>query len=151
MKLVVSLLITLAVGLIAGLATASAIGTWYAHLEKPSFNPPNWLFMPVWSLLYILMGISLYLVWKKPDTPQRNMALTIFSIQLVLNFIWSFIFFNLQRIGLALADIILLWLFILLTINTFRHLSKTSAALLVPYLLWVSFATVLNMAIYKLN
>jgi benzodiazapine receptor len=151
MKLFYSLLITLGVGTVAGLATASSISSWYAYLLKPSFNPPNWLFGPVWTLLYILMGISLYLVWKQSPSRHRYNAMSVFFIQLFFNFCWSFIFFYFHDIGLALFDIILLWVFILLTIVFFAKHHKTAAALLIPYLAWVSFATILNAAIYQVN
>jgi benzodiazapine receptor len=109
MKLVYSLVITLSAGAIAGFATASNIGGWYATLSKPSFNPPNWIFGPVWSLLYILMGIALFQIWKQTPSLYRSNALWLFFIQLFLNFIWSFLFFYFHRIGLALVDIIVLW------------------------------------------
>jgi translocator protein len=150
-KLFYSLLITLGVGTIAGVATASSISSWYAFLLKPAFNPPNWLFGPVWTLLYILMGISLYLVWKQSPSRHRYNAMSLFFIQLFFNFWWSFIFFYFHDIGLALFDIIILWIFILLTIIYFAKHHKTAAALLIPYLAWVSFATILNAAIYQLN
>jgi len=151
MKLLYSLLITLAVGGIAGFATATAIGTWYTTLNKPFFNPPNWLFAPAWTTLYILMGVALYLVWRLPASPMRNKAMTTFFAQLALNFAWSFIFFGAHQIGFALVEIMLLWLAILITINQFAKLQKTAALLLVPYILWVSFATVLNFSIWHLN
>jgi benzodiazapine receptor len=150
-KLVFSLLITLGVGAIAGIATASGISSWYAYLLKPDFNPPNWLFGPVWTLLYILMGISLFLVWRQSSSRHRYNAMSLFFIQLFFNFCWSFMFFYFHQIGLALIDIILLWIFILLTIIFFAKHHKTAAALLIPYLAWVSFATILNAAIYQLN
>lgn len=151
MKLFVSLFITLAVGGIAGFATAASIDTWYSFLNKPSFNPPDWLFAPVWTVLYILMGVALYLIWKLPASAQRNSAMAVFFTQLLLNFLWSLIFFNMHRTGLALTDIVVLLLLIIATILCFKPLSKTAAWLLVPYLLWVSFATVLNYAIWHLN
>jgi tryptophan-rich sensory protein len=150
MKLFLSLLITLAVGGVAGFATASAIGTWYATLNKPFFNPPNWLFAPVWTLLYILMGIALYLVWRLPAQLRKN-AMILFFAQLALNFAWSFIFFTFHQIGIAFVEIVLLWLVILMTINQFAKLQKTAALLLVPYILWVSFAAVLNGSLWFLN
>ena len=150
-KLFYSLFITIGVGAIAGIATASSIGTWYAYLLKPGFNPPNWLFGPVWTLLYILMGISLYLVWKQSPSRHRYNAMSLFFIQLFFNFCWSFIFFHFHEIGLALFDIIVLWIFIVLTIIYFAKHHKTAAALLIPYLARVSFATLLNAAIYRLN
>ena len=151
MKLFLSLVITLAVGGIAGFATATAISTWYVHLNKPSFNPPNVVFAPVWAMLYIFMGIALYLVWKLPASTARNIAMRIFFVQLLLNFIWSIIFFNMHQLGWALIDIILLWLFIFLTMRTFVPLSKPAGWLLFPYFLWVSFASVLNFSIWQLN
>ena len=151
MKLFFSLIITLAVGGIAGFATATSIGTWYAQLNKPSFNPPNSLFAPVWTILYILMGIALYLIWKQPASAKRNAPMLLFFIQLFLNFLWSFIFFNMHQIGWALADIILLWIFILLTMRAFAPLSKAAGWLLFPYFLWVTFASVLNFSILQLN
>ena len=151
MKLFFSLLITLAVGGIAGYYTASSIGTWYAGLNKPSFNPPNWIFGPVWTILYILMGIALYYVWSLPVSKSRNIALIIFFVQLALNFIWSIIFFNLHQMGWAFIDIILLLCFIAATMFLFNQLSKPAAWLLLPYLLWVSFALVLNFALWQLN
>ncbi len=151
MKLFFSLIITLAVGGIAGFSTATAIDTWYVYLNKPSFNPPNWIFAPVWTILYIMMGIALCLIWKLPASPKRNTAMVVFFIQLLLNFLWSLIFFNKHEIGYALIDIVLLLLMILITIFYFRPLSKSAALMLVPYLLWVSFATVLNYSIWFLN
>ena len=151
MKLFLSLLITLAVGGVAGFAPANAIDTWYLHLNKPSFNPPNWIFAPVWTLLYIMMGIALYLIWKLPKSPVRNRAMILFFIQLTLNFFWSLIFFNLHQTGLAFVEIVALWLAILLTMRAFAPLSKPSGWLLFPYLLWVSFASVLNFSIWQLN
>lgn len=151
MKLFYSLLITLAVGGIAGFATATAIGTWYVYLNKPSFNPPNFVFAPVWTMLYIFMGIALYLVWKLPASAAKNRAMVVFFVQLLLNFFWSLIFFNMHQTGWALVDIILLWLSILLTMRAFAPLSKTAGWLLFPYFLWVSFASVLNYFIWHLN
>jgi len=151
MKLFYSLLVTLGVGFVSGFATASSIGGWYAQLNKPAFNPPNWIFGPVWTLLYILMGISLWMIWKKPPSLYKSNALWLFFIQLFLNFCWSFLFFNFHKIGLALVDISVLWIFIVLTIIAFSKLDKTAAWLLVPYICWVSFATILNAAIYRLN
>ena len=116
-KLFLSLAITLFVGFVAGFATASSIGTWYAGLNKPFFNPPNWLFAPVWTILYILMGVAFYFVWKLPETSKRNVALFVFVIQLAFNGIWSLIFFNMHKIGWALADIVILWVMILVTMS----------------------------------
>ena len=152
MKLVISILIPLLVGVVAGSFTASGVDGWYALASKPSFNPPNWVFAPVWTTLYILMGIALFLVWRSnADRSVKHTALVLFAIQLALNFAWSFIFFSLQQTGRAFAEIILMWLTILLTIAWFGKISKTAAWLLVPYICWVSFASVLNYYIWQLN
>ena len=151
MKLLYSLVITVGVGAIAGFATASNIGGWYATLSKPGFNPPNWIFGPVWTLLYILMGVALFLIWSQPPSLYRSNSLWLFFIQLLLNFLWSFLFFYFHKIGLAFVDIVALWIFIILTIFSFSKLSKKAAWLMVPYVCWVSFATILNGAIYHLN
>ena len=141
----------LSVGAFSGIATASGIGEWYAGLDKPSFNPPNSVFGPVWTILYLLMGISLYLVWLAPAGEARRQALVIFAAQLVLNFAWSFLFFRFRQVGAALADIILIWIAVLLMILAFRRVRPVAGYLQVPYLLWVSFATALNAAIWRLN
>jgi translocator protein len=152
MKLFISVGITLLVGGLGGFFTSSAVKGWYALANKPSFNPPNWIFAPVWTLLYLLMGIALYLVWKS-DTAQglKQMAIGLFAIQLVLNFFWSIIFFYAHQPGWAFVEIIVLWTMILLTILWFGKISPTAAWLLVPYISWVSFASVLNFSIWKLN
>lgn len=150
-KLITAVSLTVVLGAVGGLVTAPEIPTWYAGLTKPSFNPPNWLFGPVWTTLYILMGISCYLVWKQQPSPERNKALSVFIIQFVLNFCWSFIFFGMHATGWALAEMILLWITILITIFSFARFSKTAAWLLVPYISWVSFAMLLNGAIWRLN
>lgn len=150
-RLILSLVFTVGIGLLGGLFTFPEINSWYAGLQKPAFNPPNWLFGPVWTVLYILMGISLYLIWRKPVSKERNAALTIFLIQFVLNFCWSILFFNQHLVGWALVEITVMWAFIFLTILWFKPLSAAAAWLLVPYILWVSFAMILNTAIWKLN
>lgn len=150
-KLVTAIVLTVVLGAVGGLVTAAEIPAWYAGLNKPSFNPPNWLFGPVWTMLYLLMGISCFLIWKLPVTAQRNKALGLFIIQFVLNFCWSFIFFGMHELGWALIEMGVLWIAILLTIIHFAKLSKTAAWLLVPYIAWVSFAFILNAAIWKLN
>jgi benzodiazapine receptor len=120
--------------------------------NKPSFNPPNWIFGPVWTTLYVLMGIAFWLVWKSnAEFSIKKRAMTFFIIQLVLNFFWSILFFSFHQLGLALVEIILLWTFIVFSIISFFPISKTASYLLVPYVLWVSFASVLNFAIWKLN
>jgi translocator protein len=150
-KLVLSLILTLGTGAIAGIFTGQSVADWYTTLNRPSFNPPNWVFGPVWSTLYFLMGISLYLVWKQRPSAERNHAILIFIVQLVLNFLWSFLFFYLHMIGAALIDIIFLWGTILTMIILFIRISPVAGYLNIPYLLWVSFATVLNTAYFFLN
>ena len=150
-KLVLCISIPLIIGAIAGVATATSIGNWYIELNKPVFNPPNYLFGPVWTLLYIVMGISLYIILQTPINQRKKMAVGIFIIQLFLNFCCSFIFFNFHYLGIAFIEISLLWLSILLMIYEFKKINKTAAYLQIPYLLWVSFATVLNGTIWYLN
>jgi tryptophan-rich sensory protein len=152
LKLIISIVVCLSVGGISGFFTTSEIASWYATLQKPSFNPPNYLFGPVWTILYILMAIALWLIWKS-DAPEalKNKAMLLFGIQLILNFFWSIIFFSLHQLGFALAEITAMWIFILLSILAFYPISRTAAFLLIPYLLWVSFASVLNFSIWRLN
>lgn len=146
MKLIISLLLPQLAGLVGSLFTFSAIPTWYATLNKPSFSPPNWIFGPVWTILYILMGISLYLVWSKG---KRGVAL--FKFHLVINSSWSIVFFGLRSPFLGLIVIVVLWITILALIRIFWKINKLASVLLWPYLAWVSFATVLNFAILILN
>jgi translocator protein len=151
LKLVISLALTLLVGLGAGFATANAINPWYSELEKPFFIPPSSVFAPVWTVLYILMGVSFYPVWKLPETTKRNIALFVFVLQLLFSGAWSIIFFKLHAVGLAFADSFILWIMIIITMYHFTMLSKLAAWLLYPYFFWVSFATVLNFSIWQLN
>ena len=152
MKLFISILIPLLVGAVSGVFTTSAVKGWYALANKPWFNPPNWIFAPVWTTLYVLMGIALFLVWRsEADKAIKQTAIILFAVQLALNFCWSFIFFKMQQPGWAFAEIILMWLMILLTILWFGKISSVAAWLLVPYICWVSFASVLNYSIWKLN
>jgi translocator protein len=145
------LLVPLAVGGISGYATASSIHGWYEHLIKPSFNPPNYLFGPVWTLLYTLMGVALFIILNSPKSDARTQAVKIFAIQLILNFFWSFLFFKFNLLGIALIEIILMLLSIGTMIKYFSRVNKLAAYLQIPYLLWVSFATMLNGAIWMLN
>lgn len=125
---------------------------WYNTLNKPFFTPPSWLFGPAWTILYILMGVAAYLIWKKGfKKKQIKEALKIFVIQLVLNFSWSPIFFGAKQIFLALLVIVIMWIFILKTIKAFAKIDKTASYLLYPYLAWVSFATLLNFSVWLLN
>lgn len=150
-KFLLAVLGTIGIGSLGGLFTISEIPTWYAGLNKPSFNPPNSVFGPVWTLLYTLMGISLFLIWKLPASAERNRSLNMFGVQFALNFCWSILFFQFHLIGAALVEIILMWGCILLTMLFFWKQSRTAALLLVPYIFWVSFATILTAAIYRLN
>jgi tryptophan-rich sensory protein len=151
-KLVVSLVACQCAGLIGSIFTTPAIPTWYAALEKPSFNPPNWLFAPAWITLYLLMGVAAFLIWRKGlEQKEVRAALVIFLVQLVLNALWSVVFFGLQSPLYGVVVILALWVVILLTILSFFKLSTAAGALLLPYILWVSFAAVLNVSILVLN
>jgi benzodiazapine receptor len=150
-KLIASLLLPLGIGGIAGMFTSEAIPGWYASLIQPSFNPPNWVFGPVWTTLYIILGISLFLIWKLPASKQRNQAILIFLVQLLLNFCWSFFFFYFKMIGLALIDIVALWIIIVVMLVQFYKMKPVAAYINIPYLLWVTFATALNLAYFFLN
>lgn len=138
------------VGILGSFFTFSAIYTWYVTLEKPSFSPPNFVFGPVWTMLYALMGISLYLVLAS-KAKGKGRAVKLFFVQLVLNAVWSIIFFGLKNPGLAYVEIIALWIAIYLTIKAFKKISKTATYLLYPYLAWVSFAAILNFSVWMLN
>ena len=151
LKLIVSILLPLGLGAIAGMFTSQAVSGWYASLNKPSFSPPNWIFGPVWTTLYILMGVSSFLIWKQNASKGRNLAMLVYFIQLLLNFGWSFIFFYYKMIGAALIEILLLWSSILVMIVLFYKIKPAAAYINLPYLLWVSFAAVLNASYYFLN
>lgn len=150
-KLLVSLILPLSVGAVAGIFTAQGVQEWYLTLNRPSFNPPNWIFAPVWTTLYILMGISLFLIWKLETSKARNFAILAFTIQLLFNFSWSFLFFYFNALGIALIEIILLWVSIVTMLVLFYKIKPITAYMNLPYLLWVSFASVLNGAYYMLN
>lgn len=151
-KLIAAIVICQGTGLLAGLATASSVNTWYDTLTKPGFTPPNWLFAPVWTTLYFLMAIAAYLVWRKGiNTPGVKRALGIFLLQLLFNGLWSIFFFGLQSPVLGLLDIIILIILLVLTIIYFYRIKKWAAYLLIPYLVWVLYATALNTAIVVLN
>ena len=150
-KLIISILLPLSVGAIAGMFTSQAVPIWYASLNRPSFNPPNWVFGPVWTSLYILLGISFFLIWKEEASKERDLAIKVFSIQMLLNFAWSFLFFYFNLIGVALIEIILLWTSIAAMIYLFYKIKPLAAYMNIPYLLWVSFATILNAGYYFLN
>ncbi|MFH1354135.1 MAG: TspO/MBR family protein [bacterium] len=148
----ISLILPYAAGLLGSLATMPAINTWYDSLTKPFFSPPNWVFSPVWIILYLFMGIALYRVWStETNQPAVRPAIILFLIQLILNALWSILFFGLKSPLLGFIDItVLLVLIAALTIK-FQYLDKLAPYLLIPYLYWVSFATVLNFAIWQLN
>ncbi|MBN1376985.1 tryptophan-rich sensory protein [Candidatus Woesearchaeota archaeon] len=151
-KLAVSIVICQLAGIIGSFFTVSSVNTWYIGLTKPSFNPPNWVFSPVWITLFFLMGISLYIVWDKGiKTKQSKKAVSIFGVQLVLNTLWSILFFGLKSPLYAFIEIIFLWAAILLSIIFFYRISRTASYLLIPYILWVSFAAFLNYFIVYLN
>ncbi len=174
-KLILSIGVCLGAGIVGSFFTISSIPNWYVSLNKPAFSPPNWIFGPVWTILYILMGISLYLALSGKRNPstgsttstslstgslttstlrtggESQKAVRIFAIQLVLNAVWSIIFFGMRNPALALVNIVALWIAIVLTIRSFYKINKLASYLLYPYLAWVSFATILNLAIVLLN
>ncbi|MDD5340776.1 MAG: tryptophan-rich sensory protein [Candidatus ainarchaeum sp.] len=142
----------LAAGAIGALATYPAIPGWYASLNKPAFSPPNWVFGPVWTALYVLMGIAAYIVYSAGmKKPAVHDALVIFGVQLGLNLLWSLLFFGLQSPLYGLVCIVALWAAIAVTIIRFYAISRTAGLLLVPYILWVSFASLLNFYVWALN
>jgi tryptophan-rich sensory protein len=126
-------------------------GEWYAQLQRPSWTPPGYLFGPVWSILYLSMGVAAWLVWRRAGFSGASLALTFFLVQLILNGAWSWIFFGMHQPGLAFAEILVLWTMILVTMIAFLRVSTTAGMLLLPYLAWVSFATFLNYSIWQLN
>ena len=154
-SLVVGLVIAITVCFLAasigGFATTSSVNGWFAEINKPTWNPPDWIFGPVWTVLYLMMGVSAWLVWKQSGFNKARLALVFFAVQLALNTTWSVLFFGLRQPGWAFAEIIALWISIALTTVLFYKHSKLAAGLLVPYLLWVTFAAGLNFAIWSLN
>lgn len=157
LTLVVCIVVSELAGIIGSLFTASSVGTWYTTLTKPSFNPPSWVFGPVWTTLFLLMGVALYLVLTKRagflffSHKKIGLAVGVFGVQLVLNILWSILFFGLHNPGAALVEIVFLWFAIFGTIIAFYKISKPAAYLLVPYIAWVSFAAILNFMLWKLN
>lgn len=151
-NLAAAIILCLVLGSLGSLVTITGPGSWYSLLAKPAFQPPAWVFGPVWTLLFILMGIALWLVWDLgTDRPGVRSAMVVFGIQFALNIAWSFLFFGLKSPALGLLDILVLWWLILATIVTFYRLRPSAGYLLIPYFVWVSFATVLNAAVYLLN
>ena len=153
LKIIYCVAICLAVGYLSSNVTQSSIKTWYPTIEKPIFNPPNWVFAPVWTMLFILMGIAAGMVWNKLESNKElvKKGLLFFTVQLLLNALWSYLFFGLNNILLALIEIILLWLIIYETYHVFKQIDKRASYLLIPYLSWVGFATILTGTIYWLN
>jgi len=151
-KFIVSITLCFVVAFLGSAFTLPSITTWYAQLNKPFFSPPNWIFGPVWTVLYFLMGVSLYIIWNKNlKNKKKEDAIKIFIFQLTLNLLWSLVFFGLHQPLLAFIAIIILWISIFMMIKYFYKISKTSAYLLVPYIIWVTFASILNLAVAVLN
>lgn len=142
-------ILTLAVGAVAAVVTEPEIAGWYGALNKPSFNPPDWLFAPVWTALYVIMAVAAWRVWRIAGL--KSLPLILYFVQLALNFAWSFLFFHFHLIGVALADIGLLLLLIIMTAVAFWRRERIAGLLLVPYIAWVGFAAALNLAIWQLN
>ncbi len=151
-KLVLSIIVCQLAGVIGSVFTTPSIPHWYAALRKPSFTPPNWLFSPVWITLFVLLGLSAFLVWRKGlDFPRVKTALIIFCVQLLFNISWSVAFFGFKSPLLGFIVIVMLWFAIIWTILSFFKISNWAGGLLLPYLLWVSFASILNFSIWRLN
>lgn len=149
--LAVSIAICFSAAGLGSLFTDPEIGGWYARISKPSWTPPNRVFGPVWSTLYLMMAVAAWLVWKDKGFAGAALPLTLFAVQLVFNTLWSILFFGMHNIGLALLDIILLWVAILLTLLAFWRVQTWAGALMLPYLLWVTYASALNYSIWKMN
>ena len=149
--LAVSVGICLGAAGMGSVLTAPSLHPWYATLRKPTWTPPNWLFGPVWTALYLGMAVAAWLVWRQAGFSHARLPLTLFAVQLALNVAWSGIFFGLRSPGVAFLEVVLLWLFILSTAIAFWPLSRTASWLLVPYLIWVTFASALNAAIWRMN
>lgn len=150
--LLLSILVAQGAGAIGSFFTFSAIPTWYIYLNKPFFSPPNWLFGPVWTLLYTLMGISAYLVWRRHQFDKKSLPFWhVYWTQLALNTLWSILFFGLKFTGFAFIEILVMWYFIVRTIQEGYKIDRWSAYLLYPYLLWVTFASLLNLSVWLLN
>ena len=153
LRIIYCVAICLVVGYLSSITTQSSINTWYPTLIKPIFNPPNWVFAPVWTMLFIMMGIAAGMVWNKLESNKElvKKGLLFFTVQLLLNALWSYLFFGLNNILLALIEIVLLWLIIYETYHIFKQIDKRASYLLIPYLAWVGFATILTGSIFWLN
>lgn len=145
------ILFVLLIGFLSSLFSGVGVQDFYFSLKKPAFSPPAWVFAPAWTILYILIGISAYLIWQKKEEKNINFGVAIFFIQLFLNYVWSIIFFGKGNLELAFYDIVALWIAIVTMISVFYKISKPAAWLLIPYLLWVSFASILNYNVWTLN
>ena len=145
------LALCLAVGAVGGAVTSTSVGSWYQQLRKPPFNPPNWVFAPVWTTLYIAMAVAAWRVWRERGVQGARSALSLFALQLALNLGWSVLFFGFRQIGAALVEILLLLGVIAATALSFRRVDGIAALLLIPYAAWVAFATLLNAALWHLN
>lgn len=150
-KLLISLLVCQLSGIIGSIFTTPKIDSWYTRLTKPVFTPPSWVFGPVWTILFIMMGVSLYLIWTTKTKKNKTPGLVVFFVQLFLNTLWSILFFGFMSPFAALIEIVFLWIAIFLTIQWNYHISKLASKLLIPYLVWVTFAMMLNTAIWVLN
>ena len=151
-RIVVAVFLCLLIGFIGSIATQSSIDSWYLQIKKPAFNPPNWLFAPVWTILYILMGIAAGMIWSRGFHHKWvKTALYHFGLQLLLNAGWSVFFFGLQNPLIALVDIIVLFVLLLFTFKWFKIVNSYAAYLLIPYIVWVAFAAILNFEIWRLN
>lgn len=152
LKLIASIIVVFIAGAIGNFFTLSEITTWYTTLTKPTWTPPNWVFGPVWTTLYILMGIALYLVWSSGlDRKDVKIAIVVFFVQLILNTLWSLVFFGMHSLFGGLVTIVILWIAILVNIILFYRISKSAGLLLVPYIIWVSIASYLTYSVYLLN
>ncbi|MFH1430669.1 MAG: TspO/MBR family protein [Candidatus Uhrbacteria bacterium] len=151
-KFIVAIVVAQLAGIVGALFTTPSIASWYAELERPALSPPNWVFGPVWTTLFLLMGVAAFLVWRRGlGRRDVRLALGVFLLQLVLNTFWSVLFFGLHMPGAALIEIVVLWVAICATIGMFLRVSRPAAYLLSPYIVWVSFAAYLNYAIWTLN
>jgi tryptophan-rich sensory protein len=149
--LVLFVALCLLAGAVGGIVTGSSVETWYPDLKKPVWTPPSFVFGPIWTLLYLLMGVSGWMVWRRRENVEIPLPMVLFGVQLTLNVAWSLVFFGLRQPGLAALEIVLLWLAIAANLWAFARVSRAAAWLLVPYLAWVSFAMLLNVAIWRLN
>jgi tryptophan-rich sensory protein len=149
--LAVSVAICLSAAGLGSILNIPNLRSWYPHLQKPSWTPPNWIFAPVWTALYLSMSVAAWLVWRQEGSSRTRLPLTLFFIQLALNVLWSGLFFRLRLPGIAFLEVVLLWAFILCTVIAFRPVSQAASWLMVPYLCWVTFAATLNAAIWKMN